>query len=275
MQGVSRSSLATVREKLDSVLSGGKKKDAEAEQQVAEELFAVVALLDSNARLRRMLSDPAVDAGRRERLAADLFASRLSAPSSAVVESLVGASWGRPGDLVDAADELAAQALFAMAQQVEVLDEVEDELFRFGRILDREPTLRRALTDPSLPADRKTELLQALLGDRVQAATLVLVREVVLRPRGRTIDRGLEEYGRLAAARRERLVAQVWTVVPLSSAQQERLGAALASRLGHQVHLNIELDPDLIGGLTVRVGDVLFDGSITHRLALARRVMTG
>ena len=275
MQGVSRSSLVTVREKLDSVLSGGSKKAVAAKQKVAEELFAVVALLDGNARLRRMLSDPAVDPARRERLAADLFAERLSAPSSEVVQSLVRASWGRPADLVDAADELAAQALFAMADQVDVLDEVEDELFRFGRILDREPTLRSALTDPSLPADRKTELIQALLADRVQAATLVLVREVVLRPRGRTIDRGLEEYGRLAAARRERLVAQVRTVVALTDEQLERLGTALAARLGHHVHLNVELDPDLIGGLTVRVGDVLFDGSVAHRLALARHVMAG
>jgi F-type H+-transporting ATPase subunit delta len=275
MQGVSRGSLVTVRDKLDAVLAAGSALDSAAQRRIAEELFAVVALLDSNARLRRMLSDPAVDAGRRERLAADLFAEHLSAPSSEVVEALVRASWGRPADLVDAADELAAQALFAMAEQVDVLDEVEDELFRFGRILDREPALRSALTDPSLPADRKSELLQALLGDLVQDATLVLVREVVLRPRGRTIDRGLEEYGRLAAARRERLVAQVRTVVALTDEQLERLGAALAGRLGHQVHLNVELDPDLIGGLTVRVGDVLFDGSIAHRLVLARRVMTG
>jgi F-type H+-transporting ATPase subunit delta len=275
MQGVSRASLVTVREKLDSVLSGDSKKAAKDKQQVAEELFAVVQLLDGNARVRRMLSDPAVEAGRRERLAADLLAERLSAPSSEVVEALVGASWGKPTDLVDAADELAAQALFAMAEQVDVLDEVEDELFRFGRILDREPALRSALTDPSLPADRKSELIESLLGEKVQDATLVLVREVVLRPRGRTIDRGLEEYGRLAAARRERLVARVRTAVALTNKQLEHLGASLASRLGHPVQLNVELAPDLIGGLTVRVGDVLFDGSISHRIALARRVMTG
>jgi F-type H+-transporting ATPase subunit delta len=275
MQGVSRESLVTVRDELDAVLSAGSKTDTAKQRQVAAELFAVVALLDENSRLRRMLSDPAVDADRRARLAADLFAERLSGPSSTVVETLVRASWGRPTDLVDAADELAAQALFAAAERADVLDEVEDELFRFGRILDREPSLRSALTDPSLPDDRKTELIDALLGDRVQETTLALVHEVVLRPRGRTVDRGLEEYGRLAAARRERLVAQVRTAVPLTDEQQERLGAALAARLGHQVHLNVELDPDLIGGLTVRVGDVLFDGSIAHRLALARRVMTG
>ena len=275
MQGVSRESLVAVREKLDSVLGAGTQKDAAAQRQVAEQLFAVLDVLDANAQLRRMLSDSAVDADRKARLAADLFGEQLSAQSSDVVEALVRASWGRPSDLLAATDELAAQALFVTAEKVNVLDEVEDELFRFGRILDREPALRSALTDPALPDDRKTELVDALLGDRVQDATLVLVREVVLRPRGRTIDRALEEYGRLAAARRERLVAQVRSVVALTDDQLERLGAALAARLGHEVHLNVELDPELIGGLTVQVGDILFDASIAHRLALARRVMTG
>ena len=276
MQGVSRASLAAVREQLDSLLTGGSKKDAAAQRTVAEELFSVVGLLEANPRLRRMLSDPAVQGDRRASLAADVLgSSSLSAPTTEIVEALVRASWSGPADLVDAADQMAAQALFAGAEHADALDEVEDELFRFGRILDREPALRSALTDPSLPAERKTELLDALLDDRVQDATRVLVRELALHPRGRTIDRGLEEYSRVAAARRERLVARVRTAVPLTDAQLTRLASTLADRLGHHVHLNVELDPDLIGGVTVRVGDVLFDGSISHRLALARRVMTG
>jgi len=277
MRGVSRASLADVREQLDSVLTGGSKKnDTALQRTVAEELFSIVGLLDANARLRRMLSDPAVHADRRAQLAADvLSSSSLSDATMAIVEAIVRASWSRPADLVDAADELAAQALFAGAEHAGALDEVEDELFRFARILDREPALRSALTDPSLPAERKVELLDALLDDRVQDATRVLVRELALHPRGRTIDRGLEDYARLAAARRERLVARVRTVVPLTDAQQTRLASALADRLGHDVHLNVELDPDLIGGVTVRVGDILFDGSVSHRLALARQVMTG
>jgi F-type H+-transporting ATPase subunit delta len=275
MQGVSRGSLVGVREKLDSVFDAGTKKEAAAQRQVAEQLFAVLEVLDANAQLRRLLSDPSVEADRKAGLAADIFGEQLSPQTAEILEAVVRAPWGRPSDLIAAIDELAAQALFATAEKVNVLDDVEDELFRFGRILDREPTLRSALTDPSLPEDRKTELLEALLGDRVQDATLVLVREVVLRPRGRTIDRALEEYGRLAAARRERLVAQVRTVVALTDEQLEKLGAALAARLGHEVHLNVELDPQLLGGLTVRVGDILFDASIAHRLAVARRVMTG
>ena len=275
MQGVSRASLAAVREQLDSLLTGGSKKDAAEQRKVAEELFAVVGLLEANPRLRRMLSDPAVHGDRRAQLAADVLGgSSLSDASKEIVEALVRSSWSRPADLVDAADQMAAQALFAGAEHADALDEVEDELFRFARILDRESSLRSALTDPSLPAERKIKLLDALLDDRVQDATRVLVRELALHPRGRTIDRGLEEYARVAAARRERLVARVRTVVPLTDAQMTRLGSALAERLGHEVHLNVELDPDLIGGLTVRVGDILFDGSIAHRLALARQVMT-
>jgi F-type H+-transporting ATPase subunit delta len=277
MRGVSRASLAVVREQLDSVLTGGsKKKDAALQRTVAEELFAIVGLLDGNARLRRMLSDPAVQGDRRAQLAADvLSSSSLSEVTTQIVEEIVRASWSKPADLIDAADEMAAQALFAGAEQAGALDEVEDELFRFGRILNREPALRSALTDPSLPVERKVELLDALLDDRVQDATRVLVRELALHPRGRTIDRGLEDYARMAAARRERLVARVRTVVPLTDAQLTRLASALADRLGHDVHLNVELDPDLIGGVTVRVGDVLFDGSVSHRLTLARQVMTG
>ena len=275
MQGVSRGSLATVRDKLDSVFDAGTKKEAAARRQVAEQLFAALEVLDANAQLRRLLSDPAIEADRKARLAADVFGEQLSAQAAEILEAVVRSPWGRPSDLIAALDELAAEALFATAEKVNVLDEVEDELFRFGRILDREPTLRSALTDPSLPDDRKTDLIEALLGDRVQDATLVLVREVVLRPRGRTIDRALEEYGRLAAARRERLVAQVRTAVPLTSKQLKHLAASLESRLGHPVALNVELDPDLLGGLTVQVGDILFDASIAHRLAVARRVMTG
>jgi len=178
-------------------------------------------------------------------------------------------------DAVDAIDQLAAQALFTVAERNDELDDVEDAFFRFGRIVDREPGLRAALSDRALPADRKVGLLDALVGGRVPDATSALIREVVLHPRGRTFDRGLEEYAQLAAARRDRLVARVRTVVPPTPEQIERLSAAIAAQLGHNVHINIEIDPSMIGGITIRVGDELFDGSIAHRIAEARRYVAG
>jgi F-type H+-transporting ATPase subunit delta len=272
MRGASRASLVAVRESVDRSTRG---TDPDELRRTAGELFSVVQFLGAQARLRRMVSDPAVDGDRRAGLLTELLGDQVSDPCRAMLESLVKSRWAHPGDLVDATDEVAAQVLFTAEEQDGSLDEVEDELFRFARILDREPKLRAALTDPSLPAATKQELLEDLLGAKVRPATAVLVEQVVLHSRGRTIDRGLEEYARQAAARRDNMVARVSTVVPLSDEQQQRLAEGLARQLGHSVHLNIEVDPDLVGGLTVRVGDQLYDGSVAHRLAAVRRLMTG
>ena len=272
MRGVSRESLAGAREGLESGSSG---LDSPVLLTLGEELFSVVHLLHGQSRLRRVVSDPAIPAERRADLLGQLLGDRLSRPALLVVDAVARASWSTPRDVVDAVDDLAAQAVFAASEREGVLDDVEDELFRFSRILDREPRLRGALTDPGLPADRKRALLDDLLGGKVRPATLTLVHQVVLYPRGRTIDRGLEQYGRMAAERRERLVAHVSTVVPLSEEQQRRLADALAAHLGHRVHLNVEIDPELVGGITVRVGDELIDGSIAHRIAEARRRVVG
>jgi F-type H+-transporting ATPase subunit delta len=272
MRGISRQSLGAGRARVDELTA-----DAGADElrRLAGELFPVVHLLAGEPRLRRIVTDPAVGADQRAELRGGLLGDRVSASAAAVVEVLVRSSWSQPADIVDAADDVAAQVLFAAEERDDALDEVEDELFRFGRILEREPRLRSALTDPSLPAERKQSLLDALLQSKVRETTRVLIGEVVLHPRGRTIDRALEEYGRLAAARRERLVARVRSVVPLTEEQLTRLAEGLAAELGHRVHLNVEIDPDLVGGLTVRIGDELYDASIAHRLAAVRRLMAG
>jgi F-type H+-transporting ATPase subunit delta len=272
MRGVSRDSLAKALAEADRLVAD---RAPEALRSIAGELFTIVHLLSTEARLRRVVSDPGVAADQRAALLSDVLGARVSQRALQVAEVLVRSQWSTPRDLLDATDEIAANVLFAAEERDDTLDEVEDELFRFARILEREPSLRSALTDPSLPEDRQQSLLDALLSGKVRPATEALVLEVALHARGRTIDRGLEEYGRLAAARRERLVARVTTAVPLSDAQHTRLAETLATQLGHQVHLNMEIDKALVGGITVHVGDELYDGSVAHRIALARRLMTG
>ena len=272
MRGASRVSLAAVRETVERLTPADRPA---ALRELAGEIFSIVHLLGSEARLRRIVSDPALETDQRAGLLSGLLAGQVSDRAREVAETLARASWAEPRDLVDAADDAAAQTLFLAEEREDSLDDVEDELFRFGRVLEAEPALRSALTDRSLPAERKQGLLDGLLSGKVRDATLTLIREVVLHPRGRTLDRGLEDYARAAAARRERLVARVTSVVPLGEAQLTRLSEGLATELGHEVHLNVEIDPDLVGGLTVRVGDELFDGSIVHRLTTARRLMAG
>ncbi|MQA87349.1 MAG: F0F1 ATP synthase subunit delta [Streptosporangiales bacterium] len=271
MQGVSRTSLAEAKERLDGLV----RSDAVDVATLGEELFEVVRVLDAEHVLRRVLADPSSPGDRKAGLARSLLEGRAAEPTLEVVDGLVRARWSRSLDLVDAAEELAVLSEVAHAEREGRLDDLEDELFRFGRIVEAHPRLRSALTDPAAPADRKRRLLADLLEDRATRATLRLVTEVAVHPRGRSLEHGLEEYGRLVAELRRRLVAVVRTAVPLTEAQKNRLAQALASVYGHDVHLHIEVDPDTMGGLSVRIGDEVIDGTIRRRLEAARRRLAG
>ena len=190
---------------------------------------------------------------------------------TAALQDLVASPWHSPADLREAVETLAAEAALVSAEGDGALDDVEDELFRFARLLDREPELRAALTDPGLPEDRKTGLVRALLGERARPATVRLVEVAVTRPRGRSLERVLEELSRLAAARRQRLVAEVRVASPLDDAQTARLAGSLARLYGRPVQLQVDVDPAVLGGVQVRVGDEVLDGTVARRLAEVRR----
>ena len=98
-----------------------------------------------------------------------------------------------------------------------------------------------------------------------------LITQATLQARGRTLDASLEEFARLAAERRERLVAEVHVAIALTAAQRRRLAAALAASYGHDVHLNIVLDPKVIGGMSVQIAGERIDGTMASRLAGLRR----
>lgn len=271
MQGGSRESLASLREDLGAVIRSGDLDLA----ALAGELFDVVALLDRELSLRRVLTDPSRSADARAELANELFAEQVSEAAGDLLAAAVRARWSRSRDLADAVEMLAAEALVASAEQAGRLDTVEDELFRAGRIIAGSPRLRSALSDRSAPAEHRLELVDDLLEGKVAAETLRLVRQAVVAPRGRSLDDALQEFAEVAAERRSRVVATVTAAVPLTQAQRERLGDLLAAAYGHQIQLNVQLDAELIGGLRVEIGDEVIEGSVLSRLADARRRLAG
>jgi F-type H+-transporting ATPase subunit delta len=184
---------------------------------------------------------------------------------------VVAARWSRTRDLPDAIETLAVLADLIGADLDGVADDLEDELFRFGRIVEARPALRDALSNDTLPDANKIALVAALLDGKATDSTVRLVNQVATRPRGRSPEDALAAYGDVAAQRRDRLVARVTTAIPLSDAEGERLGLALAGIYGHGVHLQIEIDAALVGGVVVQVGDEVLDGSVAGRLADARR----
>lgn len=273
MRGASRASLAELTDSLAEIL--GEAPDSASAAALGDELFAVVHLLDREHSLRRALSDPSKPAGEKAAVVTSLLEDKISPAATQLTASAVRLRWSAARDLADALEQLAVVAVVTGAEAEGKLDDLEDELFRFSRVVVSEPVLRAALADPAVSPERKRDLLADLLRGKVTAQTLRLVTEVAQHPRGRSLERSLEEYARLAAQRRERLVAVVRTATPLTDGQRDRLAAALAAAYGHEVHLNVVLDPDVIGGLSVQVGDEVVDGTIASRLGAVRRRLAG
>ncbi|WP_037913421.1 F0F1 ATP synthase subunit delta [Actinacidiphila yeochonensis] len=271
MNGASRDALAGARERLDA-LTESTSVDVTA---LAGELASVTALLDRESGLRRALTDPAQPAEGKAELVRRLLGGQVSGEAADLVAGMARSRWSRSRDLADALEELADTADLIAAQRAGGLDDVEDELFRFGRIAAGSTELRAALHDRTAPATSKSELLHGLLGGRVHPVTERLVVRLVGAPRGRSLEGGIESLSKLAAARRGRTVAEVVSAVPLDDRQKQRLGDALARIYGRPVHLNIDVDPSVLGGLRVRVGDEVINGSIADRLEEAARRMAG
>ncbi len=268
MRGASRASLSAAKERLSAALASG---DAAQATQVGDELFAVAGLLDSEPGLRRSLSDPSRERAAREGLAEALLAGKISDSSLELVKALAGTRWSEPGDLGDAAEELAVLAIAEAADDEGKLDDLEDDLFRFGRIVQGNPDLRSALSNQFVPAEGRRSVVTELVAGKVNDPALRLITQAAAHTRGRSLDTALEAYANLAAELRERLVAEVHVAVPLTDDQRGRLAAALVTAFGHDVHLNVVLDPEVLGGMAVRIGDELINGSVASRLAELRR----
>lgn len=266
MRGASRVSLAEARQRLSEAVTSA----AEA-RTLGDELFAILELLDDQPGLRRALTDTSRPAEARSRLARGLLGGKVSDATLDLFASMCAAHWSTPGDLATAVEQLAVLAISAAAERGRHLDDLEDQLFRFGRVVAGAPDLRSALSNPEVPARYKRQLLGTLLEGKVTPDTLRLVDQAASHSRGRSLDASLAEYARLAAQWRQRLIAVVRAARELTPRQRERLVSALETAYGHEIHLDVIVDPDVLGGMSVQIGDELIDGSVASRLAALRR----
>jgi F-type H+-transporting ATPase subunit delta len=272
MQFASRESFAIARERFESRIAD---TSTAALRTLADELFAVAGVIARERTLRRFLADPATSERRRRTLVDTVFGGKVSGTTQEVVQGLVESRWSVSADLLDAIETLAREATLAIAERDEVIEDVEDELFRFARTLAAEPRLRDLLADVGKPVDGRLGLLDTLLSSKVQPVTLQLLQQTVRLPRGRLLDALVERLAELAAERRGRSVAQVTAAAPLSAEQERRLTEDLSRIYGRSIDVQVEVDPDVLGGLVIRVGDEVIDGSVAARLAAARQRLAG
>ncbi|MGI8612449.1 MAG: F0F1 ATP synthase subunit delta [Nocardioidaceae bacterium] len=237
---------------------------------VGEDLFALVRLLDGSPSVRRALTEPAVAAEAKAALVHRLLDGKIGDPALQVAVVAVGQRWSHGRDLADSLEDAGVAAHLFAAEARGELDDVEDELFRFGRIAEAQPQLRDALSDRLAPVAAKRQLVDTLVEGRVRPSTRRLLDQVVV-GRERSLGTALDKLQRAAAAYRDRLVATVWVAAALSEHEEQRLAAALQSHYGHAVHLNVIVDRDVLGGVRVRVNDDVIDSTVATRLTEVRR----
>jgi ATP synthase F0 subunit b/ATP synthase F1 delta subunit len=270
MRSASRLALTDLLDKIGEIADG---LDDEGLSTLADDLTSVVALLIRESVVTRYLTQPSEDASSRVQLVERLVSGKIGQPALDVVKAAVAQRWSAESDLVDAIELGAQQAQLIRAEKAGQVDEVEDQLFRFSRILDAQPRLAILLGNYEVPAETRIQLLRNILGsagDSVNEIAADLLVKTVELLRGQPAEVAVQSLAEVAVARRGEVVAQVSAAAELSDAQYTRLTEVLSRIYGHPVTAQVSIDPELLGGLAISVGDEIIDGTLSSRLAAAQ-----
>jgi len=238
---------------------------------LASDLFAVVDALDSSVALRRAMTDPSTPEQNRRNLVHGLFGGKVSRTAVVVVADGAAMRWPGGRSFAQALERQAVRAQLAAADEAGNLGEAEDELFRFARTVESSPELRNTLADRGATVAQRQELIEELLRGRATETTVVLAQRAVT-ARERTFAHTIEGFVTLAAEQRNRVVATVRVASALTAEQRTRLQASLSRQAGREVAIQEVIDPSVVGGVRVELGDEVVEGTVAARLLAARRL---
>jgi ATP synthase F0 subunit b/ATP synthase F1 delta subunit len=266
LRSASRQSVVNMVEQFDELAAA---LDPDGLTTLADDLASVAKLLRREAALARHLADPSVDSAAKVQLAERLLSGKVSDAALAVLRTAVSQRWSSASDLIHGIQHVARLALLVRAEREDQIDDVEDQLFRFSRMLDSEPLLITLLSDYTTPVDGRVGLVTTVLHGRANKNSADLLRQTIELLHGERADAAVRELANLAVSRRGEVVAHVGTAAELSDAQHDRLTELLSRVYGHPVSLQLEVNPELLGGVTIAVGDEVIDGSLASKLAAA------
>jgi len=247
--------------------------DDKALTTVSEELASVAHLLTHEVIITRYLATRAEDTAPRIRLIERLLSGKVGDPTLEVLRNAVSERWSDSEDLIIGIQHIARQALLVHAERAGQLDEVADQLFWFSRVLDEQPRLASLLGDSTAPAEGRITLLRNVLeeaGDDVNPIAATLLAQTVDLLQGEPAEDAMLRLAGVAVARHGEVVAQVSAAAELSDAQRTRLTEVLTRVYGNPVTVQLHIDPELLGGLAISVGDEVIDGTLSSRLARAQ-----
>ena len=256
MGSASRQALASAKAELSAL--GG-----QASLDTAQQLFEAARVIDGQAQLRTVLSDPSTDAGSRQALVARVFAP-FGEPAKRLLTVVVGHRWSSPSDLIAGIEEVGVRAIASATPEGVSL---ETELQTFGAVVASDAQLELALGSKLAAADSKVSLIQRLLEGKASAETLAILRQLIAHPRGRRIPELVRFAAGVVADQGGFTIATVSVAAPLHPEQLDRLRSALTRQYGRPVSVNVLVDPSLLGGMRLHVGDEVIDGTVSARLS--------
>lgn len=245
--------------------------DSQVGDGFASDMFAVVDALEASPTLRRAVTDPGTPESARRALVHGLLDGKVDKAVVDLVAEAATLRWAGGRTFAAALERQAVRGQLVAADRRSELEDTEDQLFRFARFVESDPELRNVLADRAIDRSRRQELVGELLRGRATDSTIVLAKRAVA-ARERTFAQTMEGYVTLAAAQKNRVVATVRVANSLTEDQRDRLVAALTNQIGRQVTIQEVIDPDILGGVRVELGDEVFEGTVSGRLEEARRL---
>jgi len=266
LRAASRDALGSVQRQFDTAVSGSSIDEVAT---AANDLASVTEVLQGNPVLRKHLAEPSDDAAAKRAMVDQLFNGKISPIALDVVRTAAEAKWSQSSDLTKGLERIARSGLLVAAERDGKLEDTEDELFRAGRLLVAEPKLTGLLSDSTAPVEGRLQLLNSVLGGKVNAHTDALLTQTVRLARNHRIDGAVANIAELAAARRGESVAHVIAAAPLRDEQSTRLATVLGRVYRREISVQAETDAALLGGLKITVGDEVIEGDVATRLAKA------
>lgn len=271
MAGVSSESLTAALVALEAKLPY-------ASLQLAKELFGILGTVDSSAGLRRALTDPSRSGDEKSALIKQLFGGKVSADAVEIAGGLASSRWASARDIGDALETLAASVVIAVAENksavsasgISGLEALENDLFSFNQAVESNHEVQRAVSEPQAGSAAKVALAEKLVPTASEEAK-VLIGQAVSQPRGLKATKLVRRFAELAAKRQQRWIATVSVTRPLTETQTSRLQAGLNALYGRELKINMNVDPALIGGIRIQVGDEVVDASVLARLGQLHR----
>lgn len=242
-----------------------------ADLRVAEDLLAAGRVVGSSKHLRAALTDSEADAAQKRALVEAVFGSKLTADAVTLLTELATNRWSDAADLLEGIEDLGYRVASESAKDVAI----DAQLFAVERAVVSDSSLEFALGSKLSPVESKVRIVERLLAGKASPQTIAIVNHLVQQPRGRRIGELLRHAAFVVAEQRGFEIATVTTAAPLSPAQLDRLVQGLEAQYGGTLRANTIVDPSLLGGVRVQIGDDVIDGSVASRLSSLRQKLAG